>query len=87
MGLQEQFSGLSSLNCKSFVSGGFGMNIRRMTVILLSCLLLAGMALGCGREEESGNIITYIPTYYPLDETIQDVGTACSGNGMMYFIG
>ena len=63
------------------------MRIGRMTALLLSCLLLAGIFAGCKKEEDSGNLITYIPTFYPLNEEIQDVGQACSGNGMMYFIG
>jgi len=63
------------------------MNIRRVTAFLLSCLLMVGMVSGCSKKEDDGTIITYIPTYYPLDESIQDVGTACSGNGLMYFIG
>ena len=63
------------------------MRIRRVTVLLLCLFLLTGIFAGCKKEEDSGNTITYIPTFYPLGEEIQDVGNACSGNGMMYFIG
>ena len=63
------------------------MRIHRVIVLLLCLILLTGVFTGCKKEEDSGNTITYIPTFYPLGEEIQDVGNACSGNGMMYFIG
>ena len=63
------------------------MRIHRVSVLLLCLILLTGVFTGCKKEEDSGNTITYIPTFYPLGEEIQDVGNACSGNGMMYFIG
>ena len=63
------------------------MRIHRVIVLLLCLILLTGVFTGCKKEEDSGNTITYIHTFYPLGEEIQDVGNACSGNGMMYFIG
>jgi hypothetical protein len=63
------------------------MRIRRIIVRLSCCLLLLGLLAGCRKEVDNSSTITYIPTFYPLGEEIQDVGNACSGNGMMYFIG
>ena len=75
------------LNKQMHFSGGTTMRIHRVSVLLLCLFLLTGIFAGCKKEEDSGNTITYIPTFYPLGEEIQDVGNACSGNGMMYFIG
>lgn len=63
------------------------MKFRRIALLLLGCFLLLGIFSGCGKEEESTSMITYIPTYHELSSEIQDVGSACSGNDRMYFIG
>lgn len=63
------------------------MKIKRITALLVSFLMLLSILSGCGeKEEESGNLITYLPTFHKLDEQITNVGTACSGSDVMYFI-
>lgn len=63
------------------------MKIKRITALLVSFLMLLSILSGCGeKEEESGNLITYLPTFHKLDEQITNVGTACSGLDVMYFI-
>ena len=45
------------------------MKIKRITAFFLSCLLLLSILSGCGENgEESGNLITYLPTFHKLDE-------------------
>ncbi len=61
------------------------MRLTRMTALLLICLLLFGILSGCGKEEESGTITTYLASYYGLGDQINSVGTACSSADMMYF--
>jgi len=84
---QELFPEIPVLWNIQLFSGGMFMNRRRIITLLLSCILFVGLAFGCGKKEDTSSLITYIPTFYPLGGDIQDVGTACSGNGMMYFIG
>lgn len=63
------------------------MKIKRIIALLVSFLMLLSILSGCGeKEEESGNLITYLPTFHKLDEQITNVGTACSGSDVMYFI-
>lgn len=63
------------------------MKFKRITALLVSCLLLLSILSGCGEKEaESDNLITYLPTFHKLDEQITNVGTACSGSDVMYFI-
>ena len=63
------------------------MNTKRVPTLLLCCLLLLSIFAGCGKqEEESGNLITYLPTFHRLEDQINSVGTACSGTDTMYFI-
>ena len=63
------------------------MKIKRIIALLVSVLMLLSILSGCGEKaEESGNLITYLPTFHKLDEQITSVGTACSGPDVMYFI-
>ena len=61
------------------------MKITRITALLLSGLLLLSILAGCGKEEESGSLITYLPTFHKLEGQINSVGTACSSTDAMYF--
>ena len=54
------------LNKQMHFSGGTTMRIHRVSVLLLCLILLTGVFTGCKKEEDSGNTITYIPTFYPL---------------------
>ena len=63
------------------------MKYRRAIMLLFCCLLLTAFCVGCKKEEETPNTITYLPTYHSLGEEIQDVGNACSGGGITYFVG
>ena len=63
------------------------MNTKRVPTLLLCCLLLLSIFAGCGKqEEESGNLITYLPTFHRLEDQSNSVGAACSGTDTMYFI-
>lgn len=63
------------------------MKVKRITALFVSCLLLLSILSGCGEKtEESGNLITYLPTFHKLEEQITSVGSACSGLDTMYFI-
>ncbi len=64
------------------------MNCQRLTAFFLSCFLFLGLFTGCtAQQTESENLITYLPSFHDLGETIRNVGSACSGPDAMYFLG
>ena len=63
------------------------MKCKRVAVLLLCCLLLSSLFFGCKKDEPVTDTVAYLPTYHPLGEEIRDVGNACSGGGITYFVG